>query len=99
MVLVVLQVHLVIEGVPKSENGQHGDDNGRRRGVLAVEVVRLDSTASGCRRRALGELGVKSDEGVEVRTLPGREDRRRGNFGGYKTRELSTDEGGVHRSS
>lgn len=43
VVLVMLQVHLVVDGVPKSEDGQHGDDDRRRRGVLAVEVTRLDA--------------------------------------------------------
>lgn len=63
---------LIIEGVPKSENGQHGEDDGRRGGILAVEVARLDSTPSRRRRRALWELGVERDEGAEVRTLPRR---------------------------
>jgi hypothetical protein len=36
---------LIIEGVPKSENGQHGEDDGRRGGILAIEVARLDSAS------------------------------------------------------
>lgn len=61
---------LVVDGVPKSENGQHGEHDGRGRGILAVEVARLDSASSSARRRALGELGVERDEGAKVRTLP-----------------------------
>jgi len=61
---------LVVDGVPKSENGQHGEHNGRRRGILAVEVARLDSPNSRSRRGALREFGVERDEGSQVRTLP-----------------------------
>ena len=61
---------LVVDGVPKSENGQHGEHNGRRRGILAVEVARLDSLNSRSRRGALREFRVERDEGSQVRTLP-----------------------------
>ena len=61
---------LVVDGVTKSENGQHGEHDGRRRGILAVEVAPFDSLDSRSRRRALGELRVERDEGSQVRTLP-----------------------------
>jgi hypothetical protein len=61
---------LVVDGVPKSKNGQHGEHDGRGRGILAVEVARLDSASSKARRRALGKLRVERDEGGKVRTLP-----------------------------
>ena len=54
---------LVVNGVPQSENGQHGEHDGRRRGILAIEVAPLDSANSRTRRRALGELRVERDEG------------------------------------
>jgi hypothetical protein len=61
---------LVVDGVPKSENGQHGEHDGRGRGILATEVARLDSASSRAKRRAFGELRVERDEGAKVRTLP-----------------------------
>jgi len=61
---------LVVDGVPKSENGQHGEHDGRGRGILAVEVARLDSAGSRSMHRALGELRVERDEGAKVRALP-----------------------------
>jgi len=73
VILVMLQVHLVVNGVPKSEDGQHGDDDGRRRGVLAVKVARLDATRGRLGRGALRELGVERDEGAQVGALPRRE--------------------------
>lgn len=60
---------LVVDGVPKSEDGQHGDDNRRRRGVLAVEVARLDAAPCRLGRGTLGELGVERDEGAQVGAL------------------------------
>lgn len=60
---------LVVDGVPKSENGQHGDDDRRRRGVLAVEIARLDAATGRLGRGALGELGVERDEGAQVGAL------------------------------
>ena len=60
---------LVVDGVPKSEDSQHGDDDGRRRGILAVEEARLDAAPSCLRRRALRELGVERDEGAQVGAL------------------------------
>ena len=61
---------LVVDGIPKSEDSQHGDDDGRRRGILAVEVARLDASPCRLGRGALGELGVERDEGAKVRALP-----------------------------
>lgn len=55
---------LVVDGIPKSEDGQHGDDDRRRRGVLAVEIARLDAASGRLGRGALGELGVERDEGA-----------------------------------
>jgi hypothetical protein len=63
---------LVVDGIPKSEDSQHGDDDGRRRSVLAVEVARLDASPCRLGRRALGKLGVERDEGAEVGALPRR---------------------------
>jgi hypothetical protein len=63
---------LVVDGVPKSEKRQDGDDDGRGGSVLAVEVARLDAANGRVRRRALWELRVEGDEGAEVRTLPRR---------------------------
>jgi hypothetical protein len=63
---------LVVDGVPKSEERQHGKDDGRSGSVLAIEVARLDATDGRFGRRALWELGVECDEGAEVRTLPRR---------------------------
>jgi len=59
VVLVVFQVHMVVEGIPKSEDGQHAYDNGRGGGVLAIEVARLETTNSGLGRGTLWELGVE----------------------------------------
>jgi hypothetical protein len=60
---------LVVDGVPKSENRQHGEDDGRAGSVLAIEVARLDAANSGLGRRALWKLRVECDEGAEVRPL------------------------------
>ena len=60
---------LVVDGIPKSEDSQHGDDDGRRRGILAVEVARLDASPCRLGRGALGELGVERDEGAQVGAL------------------------------
>jgi len=73
VVLVMFQVHLVVNGVPKSEDGQHGDDDGRRRGVLAIKVARLDAAPGRLWSWALWELGVERDEGAQVGALPRRE--------------------------
>jgi hypothetical protein len=61
---------LVVDGVPKSENRQHGDDDGRGGGVLAIKVARLDATHGRFGRGSLWELRVKCDEGAEVCALP-----------------------------
>ncbi len=66
------QLTLVVDGVPKSKQRQDGEDDGRGRSVLAIEVARLDAANGRLGRRALWELGVECDEGAEVRTLPGR---------------------------
>ncbi len=63
---------LVVNGVPKSEDGQHGDNDRRRRGVLAVEEATLDAARGRLGRGALWELGVERDEGAQVGALPRR---------------------------
>jgi hypothetical protein len=63
---------LVVDGVPESEERQHGEDDGRGRSVLAVEVACFDAANSRRGRRALRELRVEGDEWVEVRALPSR---------------------------
>lgn len=63
---------LVIDGVPKSEERQHGDDDRRGRRVLAIEIACFDAANSRFGRRALWEFRVECDEGAEVRALPGR---------------------------
>ena len=70
------QLTLVIDGVPKSEKRQHGEDDGRGGSVLAIEVASLDTTNGRLGRRALRELRVECDEGAKVCTLPGRLLRR-----------------------
>ena len=60
---------LVVDGVPKSEDSQHGDDDRRRRGVLAVEIARLDAASGRLGCGALGELGVERDERAQIGTL------------------------------
>ena len=63
---------LVIDGVPESEQCQHSDDDGRGRSVLAIEVACFDAANGRFGRRALWELRVECDEGIEIRALPGR---------------------------
>ncbi len=63
---------MVVDGVPKSEERQHGEDDGRGRSVLAIEVARFDAANGRLGRRALWEFRVECDEGAEVRALPGR---------------------------
>jgi hypothetical protein len=61
---------LVVDGIPKSEDGQHGDDNGRGGGVLAIEIASLEAASGRPGRGTLWELGVECDERAEVCTLP-----------------------------
>ena len=56
-------------GVLKSEDGQHGDGDRRRRGILAVEIARLNAASGRLERGDLGELGVERDERAQVSTL------------------------------
>jgi hypothetical protein len=60
---------LVVDGIPKSKDGQEGDDYGRSRGILAIKVARLDSTNGRFGRGTLWELGIECDEGGEVGAL------------------------------
>lgn len=84
---------LVVDGVPKSEERQHGEDDGRGRGVLSVEVACFDAANGRRGRRALRELGVERDERIEVRALPGRLVCVRicEHVGVYKRRKRSSD--------
>ena len=51
---------LVVNGVAQTEDSEDARQQGRRRGVLAVEESRLDATGGGG-SRALGQLGVEVD--------------------------------------
>ena len=52
---------LVVNGVAQTEDPEDARQQGRRRGVLAVEETRLDAPG-GRRSGALGELGVEVDK-------------------------------------
>ena len=58
---------LVVNGVAQTEDPEDARQQGRRRGVLAVEESRLDATGGGG-SGALRQLGVKVDQGTESRT-------------------------------
>jgi len=68
VVLVVLQVHLVVDGVTKTEDAEDGPNERSTTGVLAVEEAGLDASAGGGGCGALGELRVEVHEGVEGST-------------------------------
>jgi hypothetical protein len=61
---------LVVDGVPESEQRQDGENDGRGRSVLAIEVACFDTANGRLGRRALWEFRVECDEGAEVRALP-----------------------------
>jgi len=50
MVLVMLQVHLVVNGVPDTKDSNNESDKRLARGVLSVEPPSLDSTNCGLGR-------------------------------------------------
>jgi len=94
---VVLQVHLVVNGVAKTKDAENGPDKRSTAGVLAVEEAGLDTSAGGGGCRALGELRVEVHEGVEGGTASRGEVRRSGNFRRDKATKVAADERGVHR--
>jgi hypothetical protein len=60
---------LVVDGIPKSKDGQEGDNYGRSRRILAIKVAGLDSANGRFRRGTLWELGIECDEGSQVGAL------------------------------
>lgn len=92
VVLVVLQVHVVVDSVADTEQDEDGSEERGTRSVLALKVPATETTgtlAGGL--GALGELGVEFDDRGGTRRGPARGDGGRGgDLGRDETAEGST---------